>query len=219
MKLNNALSVNNIRQLDKHAVEELGIPGYQLMENAGNAVAELIAAKYPAEYYPLAVVVCGKGNNGGDGFVIARLLKNIYNYQVRVIVLGSISTLKTDPLIHFQNIYHDLTISFVDKQPLDPELIESLRAADIVVDAIFGTGLQGKVTGINREVIELTNSTSAVKVCVDIPSGIHGDNGPLSETFIQATDTVTFVAAKIAMENFPALFGNITVADIGIPLE
>lgn len=178
------LSVEKIRQLDDWAINKLGIPQQQLMENAGRAVAEYIIENYPQKNYPQVNVVCGKGNNGGDGLVIAEILSKS-KYLVQII-----------------------------KLPQDTDL----PPADLMVDAILGTGLKGPVKDIYKEAIIKMNKSGCPIISVDIPSGINGDTGPTSEIYIKPAATVTFVAKKLYMQINPDFFGIIKVVDIGIPL-
>lgn len=177
--------IEKLRDADKYAIEHLGIPQKQLMENAGRGVAEYIIRNYSKDRFLKVIIVCGKGNNGGDGLVVERLLKD-KSYIAASILLPS---------------------------------TEKLPPADLYVDAIFGTGLKGPVTGVYKNIIEAMNNSRKPIIAVDIPSGINGDNGPTGEAYIKPAATITFVAKKLFMQKKPELFGEIVVVDIGIPLS
>jgi NAD(P)H-hydrate epimerase len=177
------MSVAEIRELDRWAIEELGIPQKQLMENAGRGVAKFVIREYPREKFRTVTIVCGKGNNGGDGLVVARLLRD-KGYIIKTVKL--------------------------------PEE-NSLPPADLYVDAIFGTGLKDELAEPYIHIIEELNNSGKPIIAVDIPSGINGDHGPISSTYVKPVATITFVAAKLYMKTHPEYFGRIEVVDIGIP--
>lgn len=148
------------------ATIEAGTPGATLMENAGRAVAEEIARRFPPGR---VLVLCGPGNNGGDGFVAARHLAG-WGWQVDVMLLGERSSLKGDAA-HMAGLWTGVVT------PLDPA---ALADAEIVVDALFGAGLSRPLEGVARATIEALEKTNVRIVAVDIPSGVDGDSGRLS---------------------------------------
>lgn len=174
------------------------------MEAAGSAAASFIARTMSQRP---AVVLCGPGNNGGDGFVVARKLKEA-GWPVRLAVLGERSAVKGDAA---------LMASLYDG-PVEALSADVLAGAGVIVDALFGTGLTRPVDGAARQIIEAANAHSAPVVSVDIPSGVEADTGAVLGVAIEATATVTFIARKPGHLLFPgrALCGQTHVADIGV---
>jgi ADP-dependent NAD(P)H-hydrate dehydratase / NAD(P)H-hydrate epimerase len=183
-----------------------GIPGIELMDNAGRAVAEL-AARHRAAGSRVAVVA-GPGNNGGDGVVAARLLAE-RGYDVRVLLVGEAARLKGDAALAAKR----WSGRVVPAQP------DELEGADLVIDALFGAGLDRAVEGLPRAMIEAMNLCAAPIVAVDLPSGINGTSGAVMGVAVKATATVTFFRKKPAHLLLPGRLqcGEISVADIGIP--
>ena len=197
------LTVSDMAEADRLAVAS-GIPSLTLMENAGKAVADAIETHYaPAS----VAVLCGPGNNGGDGYVAARHLKS-RGWTVWVEALADPASLKGDAAEMFQ------------RWEGETRVITRARKADIVVDAIFGAGLS-RPLDMNMGVLARTLNESAMPViAVDVPSGLHGDLGrPLGEDCVRAERTVTFFRKKPAHVLLPgrAFCGEVTVAPIGIP--
>ena len=198
------LSAEEMRRADALAVEA-GVAGASLMERAGEGVAEVVRRAF--EKRPVAVL-CGPGNNGGDGFVAARYLKDA-GWLVRLGLLGDKSALKGDAAL-MAGLY-DGTV-----EPLAPAVLDG---AGLIVDAIFGTGLTRPVDGAARATIEAANAHAAPVIAVDIPSGIDSDTGAILGAAIRAARTVTFFLKKSGHVLFPgrAHCGVIDVIDIGIP--
>jgi hydroxyethylthiazole kinase-like uncharacterized protein yjeF len=183
-----------------------GTPGLRLMENAGRAVADAVVRSLPRGT-PLIVVVAGPGNNGGDGFVCARILDE-RGYQVRLALLGSRDRLKGDAA-EAAKLWRG---EVVDATPA------ALEGADLIVDALFGAGLDRPVEGAARAMIEATNAANVPVVAVDLPSGINGTSGALMGVAVRASDTVTFFRRKPGHLLLPGRLhcGDVEVADIGI---
>lgn len=181
-----------------------GLASAALMENAGAAVANAVKTGWTTR--PVAIV-CGPGNNGGDGYVAARLLAEA-KWPVRLLLLGDPSALKGDA-----KLMADLFEG--DVEPFAPE---ALNGAALIVDAIFGTGLSRDVEGAPRAAIEAINASPAPVVAVDMPSGVNADTGAIMGVAVEAARTVTFFAKKPAHALFPgrALCGTVSLADIGI---
>lgn len=214
------LSVEQMRELDRRAIEGLGISGLILMENAGKGVFREILNMFSREVKEgRVVVVAGKGNNAGDGFVVARHLFND-GIKVKVILLvprgdytGDASTnLKIIEDLGVDIVYSDGKEEIVERELKDPHI-------SLIVDAIFGTGLSSEVKGIYRTAIELINSSPAKKVAVDIPSGLSGDRGIPLGVCVKADLTVTFGLPKKGLVSYPGrrYVGVLKVVDIGFP--
>ncbi len=183
-----------------------GIAGSELMESAGRAVAEAVAERHPSG--SRIVVVAGPGNNGGDGFVAARLLAE-RGARVEVMLLGDIGRLKGDAALAAKK----WTAPLAAAEP------RSLDRADAVIDALFGAGLDRSVEGTARALIEAINAAKAPVYAVDLPSGINGTSGAALGIAVKATHTITFFRKKPGHLLLPGRLhcGAISVADIGIP--
>ncbi|RED53338.1 NAD(P)H-hydrate dehydratase [Aestuariispira insulae] len=200
----NILTVAQCYQADQEAMAR-GITGETLMEAAGAAIAREILARWPSGK---AAILCGPGNNGGDGFVVARLLKEA-GWQVVVGLLGEWSQLRGDASTMAQRWGEDVR----------PLTVEILDGATLVVDALFGAGLSKPVEGIAAETLEAIGQVPVV--AVDVPSGLHGDSTEILGTARPADLTVTFFRPKRAHRTYPGALhcGEVVVADIGIPAE
>jgi NAD(P)H-hydrate epimerase len=211
------LSREQVRAIDRGAIEEFGVPGVVLMENAGRGAAEVLlslGARGPV------VVCCGKGNNGGDGFVIARHLDN-RAVPVRVLLFARPEELAGDTALNYEIVRRSgIPIGERGGQAVDAtSLRRELAAAEWVVDALFGTGLAGAVRPPFDGVIAAINASGARVLAVDIPSGLDCDTGePLGAT-VRARHTVTFVAMKKGFARPAARewLGEVHVAGIGAP--
>ncbi|MBV9569989.1 MAG: NAD(P)H-hydrate dehydratase [Alphaproteobacteria bacterium] len=202
---NEVLTVGQCYAADRFA-EEHGVPSLTLMENAGRVVAEAVQSRYPTGS---AVVLCGPGNNGGDGFVAARHLQKA-GWIVRVALLGARGALKGDAA-EMAKRWDGAVL------PLSPAALED---ANVVVDALFGAGLGRPLTGEAKSVVERLNDSACPVVAIDVPSGLHGDLGRgLDDTVVKADLTVTFFRKKSAHVLMPGALscGDVVVADIGIP--
>ncbi len=212
------LTREQVRGLDRRAIEEYGVSGVVLMENAGRGAAELLLSL--GVHGPVAVC-CGKGNNGGDGFVIARHLAN-HQVEVRVLLFADPDDLTGDAAVNYRvAVKMGLPLEVHAGRTPDPKALEaSLNAAEWVVDALFGTGLTGPVRPPLDEVIAAINRSPARVLAVDIPSGLDCDTGePLGPT-VRAHHTVAFAAQKVGFAN-PAAgpwLGVVHLVDIGAPL-
>jgi NAD(P)H-hydrate epimerase len=207
-----------MQEIDKRAIAEFGIPGLVLMENAGRAcVAEIIAGFGQSGR---AFVLAGKGNNGGDGFVIARLLIEA-GWNVTVLILAELQQISGDAAVNLEKLPTSVIAFCTDPDHLSDLYCEDIFQADLIVDAIFGTGLRSDLSGIYREAIELVNSSGRPILSVDIPSGIHGTTGRPLGNAVRADITVAFAFAKLGHILYPGAehTGRLVVADIGIPAE
>lgn len=199
------LTTDEMTRADGLAVAA-GVPSLTLMENAGRAVAEVAAGM--AAPGARVVVLCGPGNNGGDGFVAARLLAE-RGYRVRVVVLGSREVLKGDAAV----------MAARWGGAVEALGARSIGDAALIVDAIFGAGLARPVEGAAADAIAAANASRVPVLAVDVPSGLDGSTGAASGPVIQAAKTVTFFRRKPGHVLLPgrALCGEVVVADIGIP--
>lgn len=206
-----------MHQIDKIAIREFGIPGIILMENAGFAVVSEIVDFLPKE--KRVVMICGHGNNGGDGFVIARHL-HMLKYNVTVFFVGYPEQLSGDAEVNYI-IIKKLKIDMheIHSEKEMQELFVELTRCDLIVDCLFGTGLNSNVIGIDAKVIEAINDAKSMTLSVDIPSGINGDNGKVMKTAVYAEKTVTFGLPKMGNLMFPGAEhnGELIIKDIGIP--
>ncbi|MGZ4431327.1 MAG: NAD(P)H-hydrate dehydratase [Gaiellales bacterium] len=203
-----------MRELDRLAVERLGIPGIVLMERAGVGAAHEILQRY-AGAEPVAVV-CGAGNNGGDGFVVARHL-HAAGTRVTVLLVGPASRLPPDARANLE-ICRRLGVE-VARRPPPARLRRVLRGAGLIVDALFGTGFQGAPRADAAAVIDAINAAPAPVVALDVPSGVDGSSGVVAGTAVRADLTVVFHGAKVGLVVSPGRLhaGPVVVADIGIP--
>ncbi|WP_321389440.1 NAD(P)H-hydrate dehydratase [uncultured Desulfuromusa sp.] len=215
MRLCNA---GEIMALDRQAIQGLGVPGVVLMENAGRSCCDLFEKAF-SQYFPGPVLIlAGKGNNGGDGYVMARILAE-RGWQVSTLVLGLENSISGDAGVMLNIVRQlELPITFVENIP---ELQKSFAAAApaLIVDAIFGTGLSSDVVGKQAAAINLMNESVAPVFAVDIPSGVDSSTGRICGLAVQSTLTATFDHAKIGHASYPGAryVGDLKVVDIGIP--
>jgi len=211
------VTVKQMHALDKRAIEKYGIPSFALMENAGCAVAREVKRMCSGKSFKVCIF-CGTGNNGGDGFVVARHFVNT-SIKVKVFIVGKSTSLKKDALLNYK-IAKKLKIPMQEMRSVDKAHVGAIKTSNIVVDAIFGTGLSREVRGLAREVIEAINESDKKVIAVDIPSGLNGTTGKIHGACIKANKTITFACAKKGFfkEQGPKQTGKVIVADIGIPL-
>lgn len=222
------LSRDEVRAVDRRAVEAFGMTGLVLMENAGRNAAEVIHRWAPGEP---ATVVCGKGNNGGDGFVIARHLERL-GHPVRILLAAAPRELAGDAAANHA-IAAKAGIPIIDLSRADADAWRAAVAGDaggVVVDAVLGTGAQGPPRGTIAAAIEAITSARQASaalaasrrirvVAVDLPSGMDCDTGLPMGACVQADATVTFVARKKGFdaEDAASRTGEVHVVDIGVP--
>ncbi len=212
---------DRVRQFDRFAIEELSIPGVILMENAGRSCAELIADRLNAIKKAKVCVFCGTGNNGGDGFVIARHLVN-RGIEANVVICGDREKIVGDARVNL-NIIEKINIPIIEMDISGDDIrgqVENFaKGCGILVDAILGTGLTGQLRGGHIELIESINASRIETIAVDIPSGLDCDSGEPLGTAIKAAATVTFVAVKTGFaenEDSAKYTGDVYVASIGV---
>jgi hydroxyethylthiazole kinase-like uncharacterized protein yjeF len=209
-----------MRALDSRAIETLGVPGPRLMENAGRGAAALIAREWAPIRGKRILVLCGKGNNGGDGFVVARHLKG-KGARPRALLVGLRAEVKGDAAQALGR-WRGKVEEIRDEADM-ATVARALGEADLVVDALLGTGLTGPARGLVAQVIERLNNSSGRAgvpvVALDLPSGLGSDGGALLGPTVHATVTATFAGLKRSLLVYPAaeLAGRVTVVSIGLP--
>ncbi len=204
-----------MREIDRTSTEKFGVPSLTLMENAGGAVAEFVLENYrDAER---VAVVCGKGNNGGDGFVVARKL-HLAGRVVEVLLLASPAELKGDAAAMFERL-PVRPIVVQTTQELQAESARSLANCDVIVDAVLGTGFKPPVKGLYADAIAAMNGSDKPVVAVDIPSGAESDamTAQAGEGIARADGIVTFTAPRPAHVFSELTRGSVVVAPIGSP--
>jgi len=213
------LTREQVRELDRRAIEEFGIPGILLMENAGRAVADEAARLAESAGSCRAVIVCGKGNNGGDGYVVARHLAN-RGLKPAIFVLARFDEISGDAMLNLEIIRRmGLDVTEVTSDYGLRRIERAAAGAGVVVDALLGTGARGEVRGPIRSAIEVINRAGKPVVAVDLPSGLDANTGAILGACVKADVTVTFVAAKagFSQSEGPQQTGRVVVAEIGVP--
>jgi len=223
-----ALTAAEMREVDRLTTERYGIPSLQLMENAGKHVADAVRQRYGTIRMPHVAVLCGKGNNGGDGFVAARLFKGMRGVNVSVFLFATREELRGDAATNLQRW---LDISGEIKEITDDSTWErawsEISKSNVIVDALLGTGLRGPATGLIACAIERLNQHSnnatlarpAMILSVDTPSGLPSDGQPSEGPVLRAHLTVTFTAPKVGqlVSRDAACCGQLFVRSIGSP--
>jgi NAD(P)H-hydrate epimerase len=214
------MSRDEVRAFDTWAINELGIPGVVLMENAGRSCAEFIKKELAGVTNPKVCIFCGTGNNGGDGYVIARHLLNSA-FEVVVVVCGDRNKVKGDAKTNLdvlEGLGRSIEQLNLDDGDIQGRVKTFADGANMLVDALFGTGLNGQLSDEYKQLIESINAEHRPILAVDIPSGLDCDTGEPLGAAIRASYTVTFVAAKKGFRaaKADAYTGEIFVASIGV---
>ena len=215
------LTAAQMREADRYTIDEIGIPSLVLMENAGRQVVAAIESAYESKLDGRVAVLCGRGNNGGDGFVVARTLLQ-HGIETSVFVIGALADVRGDARTNL-DILGRLGVTVVeigDEQSWELHFSE-ISQCSLIVDAIFGTGLKTAVAGMIETVIADVNASEIPVVSVDLPSGLSADTPHLIGDCIDASLTVTLAAPKLPLVLPPgeAYAGEVVIADIGIPYE
>jgi len=207
----NLYRAQQVRDMDSMAIHELGIPGIELMERAGAAAFALLQQQWPAARR--IAVFCGSGNNGGDGYVIARLAWQ-QGISVSLYSLADPGKLTGDALTAAQRL-DETDVEAIAWQP------DTILQADVIVDALLGTGLKGEVSAHYRQVIESINASGIPVLAVDIPSGLHADTGTVLGLAVMAHHTISFIAMKQGLYTGAAAdyVGELHFADLAVPPE
>ncbi len=213
------LTAAEMREADRRTIEEIGLPGVVLMENAGRTVACALRERYPSARRP--VVLCGKGNNGGDGFVVAR---HLIDLKPTTYLVGARSEVKGEARLHMGVLERSGgVVAEIADAACWERAREKALAGDVIVDALLGTGLSQAPSGLVGQVVHdlvvLRNERQVPVVAVDLPSGLPSDSGETAWETVAADLTVTFAAPKYGHVLSPACdrVGALIVADIGIP--
>jgi NAD(P)H-hydrate epimerase len=214
------VSADEMRWCDRTTIETYGIAGMLLMENAGRSVAEVMQREYGRLQGKTVYIFCGKGNNGGDGFVIARSLHSI-GAMTTVFLLPSARQLSGDAKSNYLIVRRlarssDSTLRI---EEFSSRRLTNIPSPDFIIDAIFGTGFAGRVEGKYRDAVEWINRQRVPVVSVDIPSGVNGTNGAVETLAVYAHHTVTFGLIKtgLLVGQGQDYSGNVHLVDIGIP--
>ena len=214
------ITAHAMRELDRRAIEDIRIPSIVLMENAGIRTVDYILARHGRRRrLPAVLIVCGPGNNGGDGLVIARHLIN-KGYDVTTFVLTQKSRVKGDSLINLTVLEHmGGRIFFAHEEKPDNNFTHAIDQCGLIVDAIFGTGLDRAVIEPIKTFITLMNRAEKEIIAVDAPSGINCESGEVLGVAVRAQYTVTMAVAKkgFFIGAAPEYVGELAVVDISIP--
>lgn len=210
-----------MKEIEKVTMEKYGVPASILMENAGANAVQAVLNEFGAVFFRRVCVLCGGGNNGGDGFVIARHLKS-EGAAVKVFFTGEKGKLTPESKTNYEICEkYGMEIiplrSMADVEKVSYDLVNS----DIIIDALMGTGLKKDVEGFMAQLIVYVNSLNKFTVAVDVPSGVDPDTGDIKGVAVQASLTVTFGLPKIGLSIYPGLeyTGKLVVADINFPSE
>ncbi|MBM3247855.1 MAG: NAD(P)H-hydrate epimerase [Candidatus Omnitrophica bacterium] len=213
------VTAQQIRNLDDIAINKYKIDSLFLMENAGKAVADEVARILINKKTKKVAIVCGKGNNGGDGFVAARYLLN-QGFEVKNFLLGKVKEITSDAYANLNMLLNlGQKISEIPDIKTFNRYKKDIRDCQIVVDAIFGVGLKGEPGGPAKAVINFLNRSKKKVVSVDVPSGLDATTGIPLGACVTADRTVTFTLAKkgFFMNKGPKFIGKLKIVDIGIP--
>lgn len=211
----------DMREVDRVSIEEVGVPSLNLMENAATAVTQALLELVPELLAGSVTILCGRGNNGGDGMAVARLLRG-KGYEPEVLLAAEPSSLSGDAAVQFGRLRSSgVSVTVVPDSSHLPVAAARLCESDLVVDALLGTGLTGPARGYHAELIRAVNCSGAFIAAVDIPSGLSGDAlGPFGEA-VESDLTFTLALAKPCLytpEGAP-FCGEVVVLDIGEPRE
>lgn len=214
--------LNNVeaREVDRYAIETIGIPGSELMERAGSYVS--LGVKKYLKHIPGSQVdvFCGTGNNGGDGFVAARQISD-WGGTVNIWLAGNPEKISGDARIFFQKCDNNRISINVISEEQDLPTKEKVAESDLIIDALLGTGFKGEVRGVIGKAIELINSVNRPVISVDIPSGVSGDTGQVGGIAVKATKTITmgFLKRGLLFQPGKRLAGDVFLADLKYPPE
>src|SRR6187397_1888512 len=210
-----------MREADRFTIEDIGIPALVLMENAGRQVVAAIEAAYESQLEGRVAVLCGRGNNGGDGFVVARTLLQ-HGIETSVFVIGAVADVRGDARTNLDILGRlGLTVVEINDEQTWELHFSEISQCTLIVDAIFGTGLKSALGGMMETVVADVNAAGIPIVSIDLPSGMSADTSHLIGDCIDASMTVTLAAPRLPLVLPPgeAHAGDVVIADIGIPYE
>ena len=221
MTKDKAITSDQMYKIEDNGHNLIGIRRVYMMENAGHGLADFIITKFKGKLKgKKIVVVCGTGNNGGDGFVASRHLAGYGLANLTVILLGFPTNLRTEESkINWGIIEKMDSLEIIFGNELNDQIKEKIAKADIIIDGIFGTGIKGEIREPYASVIELINKSKAYVVSIDIPSGLDPNTGKVNDKCVKADATVTFHRMKIGLLKNRKYTGIIHVERIGIPQE
>ena len=220
-KVEEPISSDQMYSIEDKAHNVIGMKRVYMMENAGHGLADFIILKFRGKLRgKRIVVICGTGNNGGDGFVAARHLSYYYGASVQLILLGFANDLRTEEAkINWQIIQKMDSIEFITGNEINDKIKKTIEYADVIIDGIFGTGIRGEIREPHASAIKIINKSKAYVVSVDVPSGIDPNTGRAHDISIRADATVTFHRMKIGLINNKKYSGSVHIEKIGIPHE
>jgi len=211
------LTVEQMREADRWAIHDIGVPSLALMENAGAGASREVVRMLEGVNGPKVSVFCGTGNNGGDGFVIVRHLLNA-GFSPKVFLIGHSANLSEDAYVNYRILQNvDYPVETIDH--LSNNAVQALKESDLIIDAVFGSGLSREVKEPQSGIITAINQAGKKVLAVDIPSGLDGTSGNIHGVCVKADVTATFHAPKTGFYEGqgPEVCGEIVVIDIGIP--
>lgn len=215
----NLVNAATMREMDRITIEEGKVPSLELMENAALGVAEKILRESLNRPLKRGLIICGKGNNGGDGLAVARLLAS-EGLRLTVLLLCKGPELRGDPAVNLERLPPEVLLNEVVTEDELASAIDGLDEVDFIIDAIIGTGMSGEISGPPRKAVELINLFEHTPVfAIDIPTGVNTDTGALLGDAVRADYTITLGLPKAGLYLYPGAeyAGEITVVDIGIP--
>src|SRR5512134_355032 len=214
------LNTQQMREADRRTIDEIGIPSIVLMENAGRQAVAAMEAAFDDLATSHVAVLCGRGNNGGDGFVVARTLAQ-RGVDSTVFLLGTVADVRGDARTNLE-VLGRVGLAVVEiANAQDWELhFSEVSECDLIVDAMVGTGFSGALSGLLETVVADVNGLGVPVVAIDLPTGVSADSHEVAGSAIEASMTVTLAAPKIPLVLPPADShgGDLVIADIGIPL-
>jgi ADP-dependent NAD(P)H-hydrate dehydratase / NAD(P)H-hydrate epimerase len=213
------LNTQQMREADRQTIDDIGLPSIVLMENAGRQAVAAMEAAFEDLASSKVAVICGRGNNGGDGFVVARTLAQ-RGIEATVFLLGSVAEVRGDARTNLEILGRvGLTVVEVTTAQEWELHFSEISECDLIVDAIVGTGFHGPLTGLLETVVADVNGLGAPVVAIDLPTGVSADSHELEGEAIEASMTVTLAAPKVPLILPPAdaYGGDLVIADIGIP--
>ena len=213
------VKAHEMQEMDRLSIREMGIPGIVLMENAARGASRVFLEHFSPEEDSCVLIICGRGNNGGDGYAMARYLSQA-GLKIRVVVLAELDRISGDALTNLEIIKRmDLDICEVPGPSRISEFRRHLEECDYMVDGIFGTGLNSPVEGFYGQVLEEISAAGKPLMAIDMPSGLNADTGQIMGVALKADLTVTFGFPKLGQVLFPGVdcVGRLTRVDIGIP--